>query len=481
MDDKERVPKQEVGKASRFLGFLLTLSASVGTFGFFAIQGVLLARILGPSGRGVFAACVVFPQALLWVGLLGASELFAGFAAEGKSPSPLRRSAVLYGLTAGIISTICCIILDVFTIPAEIMSALPLAILCACTMPFQQIRLSVLAVDHGNRNLARYNKSRLIAAAAFPTLLLVVFLTGAFEKQPNWPWDSPAAGSRAVTTLAETSHGPKGDEETAAGSIDTKGPIAEEGYSDSDIALACFIFVVAHCSCLLLANWGMTDSWFGERSIPVVDALKKAKGLIGAWFSTELLERIDLVLIMILFADEELMGFYATAVPIAALMIIVPNSAGIYAFNKGARTDELLSVSEAWRFIGVGLLAQATCGFALAAALPLLVPLVYGEAFAPAVVFAWILIPAGAFRGLLQAAESYLRARKKPTLGLKARLVAIPVLLGCSFGLSPSLGAYAVPVGLTIAQVVCFVIVAMGVVKDSERIPANQLQPLSTP
>lgn len=461
MDEKESVPNQRQGNAARVLGFLFTLSASVGAFGFFAIQGILLARILGPSGRGVFAACVVFPQALLYVGLLGASELFAGFAAEGKPASPLRRSAFLYGLVAGVVSTGVCILLDLVTIPADLMNALPLAVLCAFTMPFQQIRLSVLAVDHGTRNLTRYNKSRLIAAAAFPAFLLIAFLLGSFEGLPQ------ASTTETLNAASST------------GELSTAG--AKNEYVYSDIVTACWIFVIAHCSSVFLINWGMKDSWFGPRSIPVGKALRKAKGLIGAWFSTELLERIDLVLVMILFANEELMGYYATAVPIAALMIIVPNSAGIYAFNKGARADENLSAAEAWRFIGVGLLAQTACGLALAASLPFLVPLVYGEAFAPAVTFAWLLIPAGAFRGLLQAADSYLRARKKPALGLKARLIAIPVLLACSFGLAPACGAYAVPIGLTIAQVLCFVIVAIGVVRDSERIPSNRLQPLSTP
>ena len=436
------MPRQKSETESAALSFILTLSASLGTFGFFAVQGILLARILGPAGRGVFAACVVFPQALLYVGLLGASELFAGFAAEGMHRARLRRSAFLYGLTAGVVSLLLCVVLDIFSIPADVQHALPLAIFCALTMPFQQIRLSVLAVDHGTRNLTRYNKSRLIAAAAFPALLLLSFSFGLFEQQPSWGHNSLESPQTEVGNLS---------------------------YVRSDLVLACWLFVLAHSSCFLLIQWGMTESWVGPRAVPVIAALKKAKGLIGAWLSTELLERLDMVLILVLFANEELMGYYATAVPIAALMIIVPNAAGIYAFNRGARKEENLTLAEVWRFMGIGLIIQTASGLALALSLPFLIPLVYGSAFSPSVEFAWLLIPAGAFRGLLQAADSYLRARKNPGLGLIARLCAIPILLIGSFMLAPSLGASAVPLSLTVAQMVCFTIVAAGVIHDSSR------------
>ena len=230
------MPRQKSETESAALSFILTLSASLGTFGFFAVQGILLARILGPAGRGVFAACVVFPQALLYVGLLGASELFAGFAAEGMHRARLRRSAFLYGLTAGVVSLLLCVVLDIFSIPADVQHALPLAIFCAFTMPFQQIRLSVLAVDHGTRNLTRYNKSRLIAAAAFPALLLLSFSFGLFEQQPSWGHNSVESPQTEVGNLSS---------------------------ARSDLVLACWLFVLAHSSCLLLIQWGMTESWVG--------------------------------------------------------------------------------------------------------------------------------------------------------------------------------------------------------------------------
>ncbi|MEZ6135281.1 MAG: hypothetical protein R3C53_10260 [Pirellulaceae bacterium] len=406
-----------VSPLRKFLGFALTLGATLGTFGFFAVQGVLLARMLGPDQRGVFAAAVMFPQLLLYLGLLGAPELFAGYAAAGLPDVELRRSAARYGLVSGCLTTLACVLLNFLTIPAEMASkVMPLAILCALTMPVQQIRLAVQAVDHGQRNLTRYNQVRLVAAAIFPALLCLAF----------------SLGYHSLNT-------------------------------------ACALFVLAQVLSLSLAQLGMEASWLGKSAVPVPRALREAKGLMGAWFATELLERLDLVLVMILVASESELGFYAAAVPAASLMIVVPNAAGIYVFNRGARREERLTVVDAWRYLTLGVVVQFACAAVLAVALPIMITTFYGEQFTPTIRFAWLLLPAGVFRGLLQACDSYLRARKNPGLGVRARAISIPILLAFSFGAGPWLGASAIPIGLSIAQCVCFMIVARGVIQDAQR------------
>ncbi len=78
----------------KLAGIAVTLATSLGSFGLFAIQGVLLARMLGPDQRGAFAAAGLYPQALLYLGMLGAPELFAGYASRNLDDPKLRRSAL---------------------------------------------------------------------------------------------------------------------------------------------------------------------------------------------------------------------------------------------------------------------------------------------------------------------------------------------------------------------------------------------------
>jgi O-antigen/teichoic acid export membrane protein len=400
-------------RRAKVAGFLLSLATSVGTFFFFAIQGILLARLLGPGQRGAFAAAVLFPQALLYLGLLGASELIAGYAARGLSDIELRRSAARYGAFAGTLSMLVCIALDWLLIPPQLRDYLPLAILCALSLPLQQIRLAVQAVDHGRRNMTRYNQVRLYASAAFPVTL----------------------GIGAMFGL-------------------------------SDLHWCCYWFLISQLLACMLIQWGMRGSWFGTGAVPVHTALRDARGLMLAWLSTELLERLDLLLFLLLVANDVTLGFYSAAAPIAGAMIIIPNTMGLYAFNRGARKDEIPNPRDVQRILWAGVAIQIGCAVSLGLLLPTLINICYGKNFSDTVIFAWLLLPAGVFRGLLQAVDSFSRARNKPGLGMRARLFSVPILIAIAYIGYPYLGAHSIPIGLSIAQFVCFVIVAVGVLKD---------------
>ncbi len=406
-------------RISKVAGPIATLIASLGAFGFFAIQGILLARMLGPELRGAFAAAVLFPQALLYLGLLGAPELFAGYAARGLADAPLRRSAAVYGFWAGMISLVVCLLLDFVFMRAEFRWVLPLACLCAITLPLQQIRLAVQAVDHGQRQLSRYNQGRLLAAAAFPIVLCVAWFLNI--TQLNW---------------------------------------------------ICWLFVASQFVALLLAQRGMRESWHGPRAVAATQAMSEARPLIAAWFASELLERIDMCLMLAMVSDEATLGYYAAAVPIAALLIIVPNAASLYAFNLGARSEEIPRVSYVWRVLVTGLVIQVVCAVALAALLPILVPLFYGDRFAATITFAWWLLPAGMFRGLLQAIDGYLRARGKAVFSVIVRLSGTVILIAVATSAGGLLerwhwdAAYAIPLGLSLALAFCFVVMSGAMLLD---------------
>lgn len=403
----------------RMAGPLATLSASFGSFVFFAVQGVILARLLGPEMRGAFAAAVLFPQALLYLGLLGAPELFAGYAARGAENNSLRRSAARYGLIAGLISFCICLLLNIAFIREDFRWVLPLASLCALSLPLQQVRLAIQAVDHGQRELSRYNQGRLLSAAAFPLVLVIAY-----------------------------------------------------AFRITDLNWICVMFVFSQALALLLAQRGMRDSWRGTSAVPVSRGLGEARPLMAAWFSSELLERLDMCLMLALVSDEATLGYYAAAVPIAALMIIVPNAGSLYAFNLGARSSEIPSFSRAFKFLFTGLVIQIVSAVVLAALLPFLVTMFYGQRFAPTVVFAWFLLPAGVFRGLLQAIDGYLRARGKAVVGVVTRLVGTAVLIvvaTCSSGWLQRLGfegALAIPLGLSVALAFCFVVMSAVMLLD---------------
>ena len=187
-----------------------------------------------------------------------------------------------------------------------------------------------------------------------------------------------------------------------------------------------------------------------------------------------------MVLMLTLISDQATLGYYAAAVPMAALLIIVPNSASLYAFNLGARSNEIPTVAAVWRILLGGFLIQVVSAGILAVSLPWLINLFYGDRFAPTVVFAWLLLPAGMFRGLLQALDGYLRARGKAVTGVVARSIGLGVLVGFAallplafryWDLPP---AYAIPVALSAALGVCFFISGSGRPQGCRHAPCKQ-------
>jgi O-antigen/teichoic acid export membrane protein len=66
--------------------FTLSLTASLAIQGCNALTGVLLARFLGPAGRGELAAILLWPSVLAAVGTLGVSEAVTYETARGSSP-----------------------------------------------------------------------------------------------------------------------------------------------------------------------------------------------------------------------------------------------------------------------------------------------------------------------------------------------------------------------------------------------------------
>lgn len=226
-------------------------------FAFFALQGILLARMLGPELRGAFAAAVLIfvdKPCSTWA-CWAHGQLFAGYAARGTADAPLRRSAARYGWWAGIISLIICLALDVLLIRAEFRWVLPLACLCAINLLNKYVWLCRLWTT-GQRQLSRYNQGRLLAAAAFPIVLCLALLLHIH-----------------------------------------------------DIVSICWIFVGSQAIVLPLLDAACSSRgavrWLCRFLVP---CRKGPPPLIAAWLASELLERIDMCLMLAMVSDQADVG-----------------------------------------------------------------------------------------------------------------------------------------------------------------------------
>lgn len=393
---------------------IYTFATSMAMFGAFAIQGILLARILGRYGRGEYAAAVLFPQILLYVGLLGGIEIVARYAGQtNASLIKLRRAAFRLGMVTGCITMLAVIVFSLTCVPAAKSYLIGLCLLCSLALPFQHIHQITIAVDRGSNGFSRYNRVRLFGTLVFPAMLLVCWLMNV-----------------------------------------------------QSLKLICLLFVASAIMgaipCLWRLDRSLSPAEPSQRTL-----LKEGRPYAVAMFAGELFERLDVALIF-WWTSLATQGSYAAIVPAAHVLIVIPNALGLFTFNIGAKHGHVVSLKET-NLAMVGMLVfQLVSTLAFALFIGKLILLLYGEDFRPAIPLAYALIPAVAIKGFLQAAEGYLKGRGKPLIGTYARLLGAAIMLlfvVLTFGKFDCEGL-SIPLGACVAQVVCFICIVAAVYVD---------------
>jgi antigen flippase len=377
-----------LARSRRRLSNLLTrfsdtaLVFSVGTsFGIYfltAVQGVFLARLLGPTARGEYGTAIFYTQALTYVGLLGTQLSIARRAARRlDQPAILGRAALRLGALTGLGTMALVSLLALVALPAGKSYLAPLCIACALYLPSEHMRLSLLAIDHGSGHFTRYNLHRLLSAVVYPLMLLVVWLSG--------------FGSLKLVA-----------------------------------ALSILVPIVPLAVRLLTEPYAP----FGPASPAPQTLVKEGLPYALAMLASDLLNRLDVLLILWL-ATFSVQGYYAAAVPAVSLLVVAPNTMALFAFNAGARQDAAQRPGKLAATIGSVVGFQSLTAAAFAAVLAPLMVLVYGHDFGGAVPFALALLPASALTGCSVVAEGYLQGRGRSTVGVWCRLRGAVVMLAC--------------------------------------------------
>ncbi len=395
------------------LAVLGTIGTSFVVFAMQVVQGIFLARILGPQARGEYGTAVFYTQTLTYVGLLGTLFAVARRAAQERTLGNLRRAAVRVGVLTGLGTMGLVTILSLAALPTEKAYLAPLCVACSLMLPWEHMRLTLLAIDHGSGAFARYNTNQLVGAAAFPALLLLLWLSGSH--------------SRTIATL--------------------------------------FLVLVPLLGLAFRLATDREPLLFGPVAPPPRTLIREGFPYLCSVVASDLFARLDMFLILWL-ASFTVQGYYAAAVPAASLLIVAPNALALFAFNAGAATGcprTLRSVLAA----AAGVAGfQTVAALAFAAVLPTLIMLVYGQEFLGAVPLAWALLPAYAFNGCTVVADSYLRGRGKAGIGVWSRLTAAGVMGLATALLYNRWHELSVPLAASAGHAINFLWILLAVVLD---------------
>jgi len=357
-----------------------TLIIQVVTVG----SGIILARSLGPSDRGVVAAAMLWPTLLASIGGLGIAEgvtFFSGRESNGQS------TVLTSGLALGAVQTIVLLLLGVLVLPlllggkAAVLSA---AVFYLLIIPLYPLTLYPLSLLQGRMNLGAFNVARLSVHVAYTAFLVAL-------------WTQKAVTVRSALAAS----------------------------------------LVATAITAILSFWliGHRRYWVWRVAAGEIRALIAfgAKLHLGN-VATIIASKLDIVVLSI-FASAQALGIYVVATAVGTVVGLVPAAIAMVLYPRFVRlstADRQVTLS---RLFLIGIAVTLSAGPLMVIALPHLIPFIFGGAFGSAVPVAGVLVVGYLIRGyngmlvaMLRGAGRPLRASTGEMIGLILFAVCLPVL-----------------------------------------------------
>jgi O-antigen/teichoic acid export membrane protein len=349
-------------------------------------SGIILARSLGPSDRGVAAAAMLWPTLLASIGGLGIAEgvtFFSGI--EDKGPS----TVLTAGLALGAVQTVVLLLLGVLLLPlllAGKAAALSAAFFYLLIVPLYPLTLYPISLLQGRMNLGAFNVARLSVHLAYTAFLVAL-----------WTQKAVTVRSALAASLAATA-------------------------------------ITAMLSFWLIARRGY---WVWRMDLNGLRALIAfgAKLHLGN-VATIIASKLDIIVLTI-FASAQALGIYVVATAVGTVVGLVPGAIAMVLYPRFIRlsgADRQMTLS---RLLFLGITVTFIAGPIMAIALPRLIPFIFGTPFLSAVPVAEVLVFGYLIRGyngmlvaMLRGAGQPLRASTGEMMGLILFALFLPVLTG---------------------------------------------------
>lgn len=383
--------------------FFETYVTSIMLKGCTLAQSLILARLLGPEGRGEYAAIILWPTIIANIGNLGTGLATTRAAAASRDDvGPVARSSLLVSLLLSIVTTGIGLAMLPSLIPEGNSAITELAQLYMILfVPAFIISANLAGIDQGQGNFRRLNFFRLLQSPV-NVLLLIVLIVLAKIDLVYCLWALIA--SAWVVTLGRF-----------------------------------FLLLREH------PLWGSISSPVKLLRDGLPYALVNALG--------QFLHRGDRILLLWLLSERDL-GLYAVAYSAASILANLAQSMGLVTLTITAQEKAGEGFSRVAQIFRGTVILSVVVGFVQVVAVYLLLPLLYGQEFADArlisVILAWGIILLGSASVLGQS----MRGQGRPMLGIPANLAGLAVMVVASYALIPTLGVIGVALGFVAAQAV---------------------------
>jgi O-antigen/teichoic acid export membrane protein len=368
----------------------ITFASRVAVFILSLVAGVILARALGPTGRGIYALALLVPSVLVLLANLGVGNALIYYLARRtydveKMIGQLISLAVLLGVAATIVLVAFTALFGRVALPGV---PLNLVLIAGAAIPLGLFFYFCLSFTQGMQAFVAFNSLYLVNAGAS-----VVFLLGLLV----------VPGSVTVAVVA---------------------------WSLSWVPTA------------LVGIFWLSRS--GRLNIRFDRGLSRSLlrfGIVGyLGFITNYLNfRLDTFLVNI-FKNATQVGYYAVAVSLAETIWYVSTSAATVLAPRVAAGEVKESDDTTARVSRTVFVVSLAAAVLLGLTAPLIIRILFGAGFAPSVAAVWLLLPGVVTLSVARVLSSYLLGRNRQQVDLVASLAGLIVTLALDLLLIPRYG-----------------------------------------
>ena len=404
--------------------FASTLITNVVIQACTVVQGILVARLLGPVGRGQFAAAILWPGLFAAMGGMGVSVALARRAGRAHDLARVIRTGLVLTLLTGTVVAVLCVAAIPWLLPGNDTVLRNAAYVFVPFIIFNQVSLAMIAIDQGAGWFAQMNWTRLIVNPVYLLFVVVLWFTGV--RDVGWFVVGLLIANAAVAFARVT---------LAVQRAPLPGPIEP------------------------------VNAVFRE-ALPYGLA-----GLLGA-----LAASADKALLLYLLGTAQL-GFYTVALAAASVVNSLAGAAGTVSFGMSAQVKDREGFDRVARMFRFTAWTWLLAGLGVAVIIPIVLPLLYGAVFRPAIWPAILLIPAAALTGQASILEESMRAQGRAFVGLEARAAGLVVMIAMGCLLAPVVGIYGVVFAAIGSQAIVLIVMMFAARWHFHRALLNALLP----
>lgn len=380
-----------------------------------ALSGVLLARTVGPEGRGLYGAALVYPLLISGIVGLGFAPYLARIAAQ-KNPDICVPTLLVEAITlAGVQVTLGLVLITIsyhLGFPADPTAGYLAFWFGSLWIPLNQLILMLTSVDQGREHWRRYNATRFVI---FPSNFLLL------------------AGLWALGQLT--------------------------------VSNALLAMILANLVAVLVRIRKLTKEmqwrWIGFTRLR--EAFVGALPYATISVTTICVSQADTFLATTLMTHQNA-GYYLVALAVAQLLGPISRSVGQVVFTHSARAPNSSSAANSESILFAKRLIVFAITFGLVASgiaivLPFLIVFVYGAQFQDAVSIAYLMLPGGFAIATATIFEEHLKGVGRPAIVTRTLWLTLVIFVPAGTYLIQHFGVHGLAIGFSVAQSVRLLVI----------------------